>query len=75
MANGTINGCLDRCCGLSNVFIVRVSLQKRNETQDSHGGLGRPFEEPALLGVSSPRRIRSSGCNFKYRLRLPHNRR
>jgi len=32
MVNGTINGCLDRCCGLPNVFIVRVSLQKRNET-------------------------------------------
>ena len=32
MANGTINGCLGRCGGLPDVFIVGVSLRKRNES-------------------------------------------
>ena len=33
MANGTVNDCLGRCCGLPNVCMVGVSLQKRNETR------------------------------------------
>ena len=72
MANGAIDGRFGRCCGLSDMFIVGASLQKRNETRVPIGGLRRSLEEPALLGVSSPRRMRSSGCNLKSSLRLPH---
>ena len=72
MANGAIDGRFGRCCGLSDMFIVGASLQKRNETRVPIGGLRRQLQEPALLGVSSPRRMRSSGCNLKSSLRLPH---
>ena len=72
MANEAIDGRFGQRCGLSDMLIVGVSLQKRNETRVPIGGLRRSLEEPALLGVSSPRRMRSSDCNLKSSLRLPH---